>query len=147
MRISWGVKITLGFSLFAAGIITMVAISMTKNIDLVNDNYYEQGIKYQNQIDVKKSSAEFSDKIKTELKDSELLIEYSGDLRNDKISGEIKFYRTSDAKKDFKVNIETGDNGIQKIPLKNMDKGLWKIQFSFVKSDKNYFLEKSIFIN
>lgn len=147
MKISWGVNIILGFSLFAIGIITMVAISMTKNIDLVNDNYYEQGIKYQDQIDAKKNSAEFSNKIKTDIKDSELQIEYSGDLGKDNLSGEIKFYRSSDAKKDFKLNMNAGENGIQKIPLMNVDKGLWKVQFSFVKDKKNYFVEKSIFIN
>jgi len=137
----------LGFSLFAAGIIAMVAVSMTKNVDLVSDNYYEKGIKYQDQIDMNKNSAEFSDKIKTELKDSGLLIEYSGDLLKDNFSGEIKFYRSSDAKKDFKVNIETDEKGIQLIPVMNLDKGLWKVQFSFRKDNKNYFLEKSIFIN
>lgn len=137
----------LGFSLFAAGIIAMVSVSMTKNIDLVSDNYYEQGIKYQNQIDMKLNSAEFSDKIKTEIKDSGLLIEYSEDLMKDNFSGEIKFYRSSDAKKDFKVNIETDEKGIQLIPVMNLDKGLWKVQFSFRKDNKNYFLEKSIFIN
>jgi len=137
----------LGFSLFAAGIIAMVSVSMTKNIDLVSDNYYEKGIKYQDQIDMNKNSAEFSDKIKTEIKDSGLLIEYSEDLMKDNFSGEIKFYRSSDAKKDFKVNIETDEKGIQLIPVMNLDKGLWKVQFSFRKDNKNYFLEKSIFIN
>lgn len=125
----------------------MVAVSMTKNIDLVSDNYYEQGIKYQNQIDMNVNSVEYSDKIKTELKDSELLIEYSEDLRKGNFSGEIKFYRSSDAKKDFKVNIETGEKGFQHIPVMNLDKGLWKVQFSFKRDNKNYFLEKSIFIN
>ena len=109
MKISWGIIVMLGFSLFAAGIIAMVSVSMTKNIDLVSDNYYEQGIKYQNQIDMKLNSAEFSDKIKTEIKDSGLLIEYSEDLIKGNFSGEIKFYRSSDAKKDFKVNIETDE--------------------------------------
>ena len=137
----------LGFSLFAAGIIAMVAVSMTKNVDLVSDNYYEKGIKYQDQIDMNKNSAEFSNKIKTEIKDSGLLIEYSGDLLKGNFSGEIKFYRSSDAKKDFKVNIETDEKGIQLIPVMNLDKGLWKVQFSFKKDNKNYFLEKSIFIN
>ncbi len=147
MKISWVIIVMLGFSLFAAGIIAMVSVSMTKNIDLVSDNYYEQGIKYQNQIDMKLNSAEFSDKIKTEIKDSGLLIEYSEDLMKDNFSGEIKFYRSSDAKKDFKVNIETDEKGIQLIPVMNLDKGLWKVQFSFRKDNKNYFLEKSIFIN
>jgi len=147
MKISWGIIVMLGFSLFAAGIIAMVSVSMTKNIDLVSDNYYEQGIKYQNQIDMKLNSAEFSDKIKTEIKDSGLLIEYSEDLIKGNFSGEIKFYRSSDAKKDFKVNIETDEKGIQLIPVMNLDKGLWKVQFSFRKDNKNYFLEKSIFIN
>ena len=147
MKISWGIIVMLGFSLFAAGIIAMVSVSMTKNIDLVSDNYYEKGIKYQDQIDMNKNSAEFSDKIKTEIKDSGLLIEYSEDLIKGNFSGEIKFYRSSDAKKDFKVNIETDEKGIQLIPVMNLDKGLWKVQFSFRKDNKNYFLEKSIFIN
>ncbi|MBK7253217.1 MAG: FixH family protein [Ignavibacteria bacterium] len=142
MKISWGIIVMLGFSLFAAGIIAMVSVSMTKNIDLVSDNYYEKGIKYQDQIDMNKNSAEFSDKIKTEIKDSGLLIEYSEDLIKGNFSGEIKFYRSSDAKKDFKVNIETDEKGIQLIPVMNLDKGLWKVQFSLKKIIKIISLKK-----
>ena len=37
----------------------MVIVSMSRTTDLVSENYYEQEIKYQDQIDVLKRSAEF----------------------------------------------------------------------------------------
>ncbi|MEZ4690202.1 MAG: hypothetical protein R3A12_08450 [Ignavibacteria bacterium] len=37
MKISWGIKIIITFAVFAAGIFTMVAVSMMNDTDLVSE--------------------------------------------------------------------------------------------------------------
>ncbi|MCY7362389.1 MAG: FixH family protein [Ignavibacteria bacterium] len=147
MNISWGVKIIIVFALFTLGIITTVAISMSKNVDLVSSNYYEQEIKYQSHIDLLKNSADYKDKINAELNGNEIVIHFSELKNKGKISGEIIFYRTSDSKKDFKININPDSDGIQKINSSELDRGLWKLQFKLLNNNNNYFVEKNIFLN
>jgi hypothetical protein len=146
MKISWGIIIITIFTLFSAGIITMVAISMSKNTDLVSDNYYEQEIKYQKQIDLLKNSAEYRDKISASSEENEIVVNFSGIENKGNLSGEMEFYRTSDAKKDFKINISPDSQGVQKINSDLMDRGLWKIKISIVSGGNNYFVEKNIFL-
>ena len=51
MRINWDVRIAVLYISFVIMIIAMVIFSLTRDIPLVNDNYYEEEIKYQQQID------------------------------------------------------------------------------------------------
>lgn len=125
----------------------MVFVSMGKNVDLVSENYYEKEIKYQNQIDILRKSAEINNKIETVLNGNEILINYNDSELKGRISGEIVFYRPSDAKKDFKVEINPGVNGIQSVASDNLDKGQWKIRFDIMQNNEKYFAEKTIFIN
>lgn len=147
MKISWGIKVIVMYGLFAAGILLMVFVSMGKNVDLVSENYYEKEIKYQNQIDILRKSAEINNKIETVLNGNEILINYNDSELKGRISGEIVFYRPSDAKKDFKVEINPGVNGIQSVASDNLDKGQWKIRFDIMQNNEKYFAEKTIFIN
>jgi hypothetical protein len=48
---NWGYKIAITFILFGALIIFMVVKSFQQNIDLVTDDYYQEELKYQQQID------------------------------------------------------------------------------------------------
>ncbi|MBK8552055.1 MAG: FixH family protein [Ignavibacteria bacterium] len=147
MKISWGIKIIISFILFAAGIITMAAISISRSTDLVSENYYEQEIKYQDQIDILKDSFFLDEKISitTDIDFIILKIPDMKDLQN--LKGEIHFYRTSDAKKDFKINFNPDSEGIQKVSAAELDKGLWKVKLSLTDGGKKYFVEKNIFIN
>lgn len=147
MKINWGFKILISYAVFAAGIITMAAISMSKNIDLVSDNYYEQEIKYQDQIDILNNSKLIDENINLYLKDNEILLMLTDKEMFRDIKGEIYFYRTSNAKKDFKVEFSPDDSGIQTISALNLEPGSWKVKISLYERDSKYFAEKNIFIN
>jgi len=144
MKMSWGIKIILSFVIFAAGIITMVAISISKSTDLVSENYYEQEIKYQDQIDLLKNSREIDKSISLTYADN-LIIINSGGIKS--LKGEMHFYRTSNAAKDFKIDFSPDENGMQTLTASNLDKGLWKVKMSLKDSSSKFFVEKSIFIN
>ena len=47
----WPLGIVITFVLFFCGMASVVVIAATHREDLVSDNYYEQELKFQNQID------------------------------------------------------------------------------------------------
>ena len=146
MKINWGFKILISYAVFVAGIITMAAISMSKNIDLVSENYYEQEIKYQDQIDILKNSRQLDENINVSFNKNVIQLMLSNkDLFKD-VKGEIYFYRTSNAKKDFKVEFKPDDSGMQNISAVNLETGLWKVKISLYEGENKYYSEKNIII-
>lgn len=146
MKLNWGLSIIFSFVVFAAGIIFLVAISMSKDSELVSDNYYEQEIKYQDQIDLLKNSKDIKSKIDPRQEGNEIVIYFDRQLNSDKIQGKINFYRPSDRKKDFEVELHPDENLSQRIPSENLARGLWKVKFSINVQENKYFFEKEIFI-
>lgn len=145
MKISWGVKIIIAFIIFAGGIGTMVGISMSKNIDLVSENYYEKELKYQERIDMINRTNSLTEKPVIENASGTIKIKFP-DFK-DNITGKINFYRAMDKKKDFSVDISKDENGVQVIPTERMDKGNWKAEIIWKKNGKEYFTQSEIFIN
>lgn len=141
---SWGKGIILVFAVFMFGIGFLVYKSMTKNIELVSENYYEKSLKYDEQINKINNTNSLKDGIKIEYNGNQIIINYPADKNN--ITGEISFYKPSDAKDDFKANVEQGSDMRQVINTEKLPKGLWKIQINWVMDGKDYFNEEKVMI-
>lgn len=141
---SWGKGIILVFAVFMLGIGVMVYQSITKNIDLVSNNYYEKELRYQEQIDKINNTNSLKDGLKVESTGNAIIITYPSD--KNKISGEISFYKPSDAKNDFKVNVEPGSDLKQVLNTDKLTKGLWKVQINWAMDGKDYFNEEKVMI-
>jgi len=141
---SWGKGIILVFVVFVLGIGVLVYRSMTKNIDLVTTNYYEKELKYQEQIDKINNTNSLKESIKIEYNGNVILITYPAVQKD--ISGEISFYKPSDAKSDFKVKVEPGSDLKQMIGKEAFSKGLWKVQINWAMDGKDYFSEDKVMI-
>jgi len=147
MRISWGIKIIFTFIIFALVIGTMVGISMTKNIDLVSENYYEIELKYQDKINMISRANALTEKIKIESTAQAIKVKYPDVFSNDNIKGKINFYRAMDKKKDFSIDISKNNYSIQEISTVSMDKGNWKMQIYWSVNGEDYFSESDLYIN
>jgi hypothetical protein len=146
MKINWGLSIIFSFIIFASGIILLVTISLSRDVELVNNNYYEQEIKYQERIDILKNSGDIRSKVELKQTENEIIINFSKyeDYKN--LKGEINFYRASDSKKDFQIELKPDENGVQKVSVRDIIKGSWKVRFSVTSEDNKYFFEKELFI-
>ena len=147
MRISWGILIIISFVIFAAGIVTMVAISFSSSTDLVSENYYEQEIKYQDQIDILTNSVSLDKNVSVESEGSDVILRISNAGYVKDMKGYIYFYRSSDAGRDFKIDFRPDADGVQKISSGNLYRGSWKVKLSLNDGSKDFFVEKNIFID
>jgi len=140
---NWGKGIIVAFVLFAGIIGTMVVIAMKQDVSLVSADYYKQEIDFQSQIERNNNynKLEFKPSIKKE-KTSKLILEFPAPLSNSLVSGEVLFFRPSDANLDRKFKIHLDEKGKQIFDLDGMMKGMWKVRISWKdKGNDEYFNE------
>ncbi|UHG93545.1 FixH family protein [Spirosoma oryzicola] len=140
---NWGKTIILVFVLFAGFIGTMVYRMTRERVDLVSDNYYQNEIDYQQHID-RVTNARTNDSVTmTYQADLErVVVVLPSDLRK----GEINFYRPSDRQQDFRVAIPARHAIRQIISTKDLDKGIWRVQFTWSDGQREYYKEEQLFL-
>ncbi|MGZ4076494.1 MAG: FixH family protein, partial [Bacteroidia bacterium] len=102
MKIGWGTKIAILYISFALLMGTMVAMCMHQKDDLVSEDYYEKELVFQNKIDETNNANALNEKIKHFITDENMELKFPSVFKDKKVSGEILFFRPSDASKDFK---------------------------------------------
>jgi len=142
----WPVGLTVFIVVMVISTLIHVYYTKQKKFDLVTEEYYQKGIKYQEQIDrinraknpVNKVTWKFIDAKKS------LLLSFPNDNLNSKISGNITFYRPSDASQDKTIPLKVLDNNQQILNLENMSKGYWRIKIFWSRNDQEFYFEDKI---
>ena len=128
MNLNWGKGIFITIVLFVIIVFIMVGISITRNVDLVANNYYEKEIKYQEQIDLLKKSNTLKENAKIDFDGTNVNISFPKNMDINSLKGTVNFYRPSDSEKDFNMPVNADANGTMKIGYEKFSKGLWKVQ-------------------
>jgi len=146
MKISWGTGIVIAFIIFIGLIVTTGVYLMNQDVQLVSDDYYDKEIAYQQHIDDVARTTELSSDDIILFDGSLIKLKLPGEISGKNIAGEIYFYRPSDSKLDIKIPFYPDENNQQIIPVENIQKGYWRVQFSWTTDVNGYFSEKSIII-
>ena len=107
MKISWGFRILILYSLFVTGILFMVFMAMHQKVDLVSEKYYEKELDYSNKYTRMQNSLNLQNNIIINydgVKDTMEII-FPKEFDEEKISGEITFYKPDNQSLDFNVPI------------------------------------------
>jgi nitrogen fixation protein FixH len=142
---NWGLRITILYLGFIALILTLVFTSMHSKEDLVSKDYYLQELRYEERIDAIKNYNALNEGVTYFVKGNNVEVVCPKSLLSNGTSGEIVFFRPSDAAKDVRVAMNFDKEGKQSINGKLVH-GVYKMQFSWKKEKKNYFKEEVIFI-
>lgn len=147
MKISWGTGILITILLFMAASISMTVYFMNQDVQLVTDDYYEQEIKYQQQIDRMERTDKLEENITINFNGSAVAIIFPKEFLSNNLSGELHFYRPSDSGKDFKLPLQLNSEGEHIIPVSGFQKGFWRLKLNWVMDSNEYYSEKAININ
>lgn len=142
---NWGKKIALVYLSFVAFMGFMVwKCLQQKDINLVSEDYYQKEIAYQNNIDQMNNTNQLSKELTFNYKPDSQQIMLNFPKESIGSTGEINFYRPSDAKKDFAVKLDIANAESQTIPVSTLDKGLWVVKVSWNKDGKGYYKEEKM---
>ena len=144
----WPVAIIAFFALFISATLGLVIFTSFHRMELVSKDYYEQEIKYQDQIErlnrtqrIRSRVALSYDPVK-----QQITITMPPEHTRRHVEGRIHFYRPSAAGLDREVKLECGTDGLQVVNAANLRPGLWKVRVFWTAGRKNFY-DQMVVIN
>lgn len=139
---SWGKAIILIFIVFAGFIGTMVYLMHLERIDLVRDDYYQDEIAYQQQINRVANSRHI---------DATAVIRYvpaSHEIRltlPDSLQrGTFLLYRPADRRQDVRLTLTTATPTTNVIAMQGKPSGLWRAQLTWTNGQREFYTEREL---
>ena len=138
---NWGNSIAVVMAIFMVSIIAVVWYTMTLDVNLVAEDYYQQELAYEEQITRLKNTDSLENKPTFEKSpDGKLIVlTFPSELNPGK--GEITLYRPSDFRKDRRFLLNLDDANQQGFVSESLQSGLWRAKLSWEAEGKSYFQE------
>lgn len=147
MKINWGTGIAIFYTCFMAAMIIMVIKSTQNNVQLVQENYYDKDLNYEEFRLKRENASNLSVPIEIKYLTSTKNIQVIFPDNTEDISGQISLFRPSNKFLDKQFKISVNASGKMEIPVdKSFQNGLWKVQVEWLNQGKSYFSEQSIVI-
>lgn len=142
----WPLGITLTYSIFALALAGFAVFSSFNQVNLVSNNYYREGIDYQQQIERAERASEKGSQLTWKFLDNKkrLLLTFPNDSLRSSITGNIMFFRPSDATQDEIVPLAISETNNQIVSLENLSKGYWRIKVFWSKNEQEFYFEDKI---
>ncbi len=146
MKFNWGWGITLVLVVFILFMLNLVYKCTQVNVDLVAENYYENEIKYQEQIDREQNSLELKQDIRIIKKDQFIELIYPSDFTREEISGTIQFFKPDDASLDFTLALSATESMSQEVSSLSLKKGWWFVKIRWTYKQVDYYTEEKLLL-
>ena len=123
MKINWGTGIAITLAIFLIGMITLVIISSSQNLNLVTPDYYPKGIDYQNQINKKTHTSELQESIQFSQDADFIYLNFPSIDSTLLPKGKVLVFRPADYRFDKVFAIQVNDSLHQIISKEGLFKG------------------------
>lgn len=123
----------------------VITMSTDKNYsyDLVTDKYYQQELKYQQEIDATKNASILAENITLMAKKEGLQIKFPSDFKTKEIEGIVFLYRPSNKQLDLEMPISIS-NAYLLVPENRLLVGRWKITVSWTYKNTPYLFQQEL---
>jgi hypothetical protein len=139
---NWGTKIILGLASFMIFIIALVVMMFSSKKDaLVDSDYYEKGINYNQTYTSKEQTKNDHARPEVVINQDMLLLTFK-----EQAAGTVKLMRTADKNLDQSIPFKTNLNHQVILPSANLRKGSWRLIIDWNSAAKNYLYEQEITI-
>lgn len=141
---NWGTGIVLAMLVMIGGFIFLVSIAVRQDFDLVDKDYYQKSINYQQHINEVKNTEALAEKIRYEQTADSLKIIFPKLANHGEYSGEIHFYSPVAEKRDETVKVKLNANFSQSIGLKSLKSGRYIVKINWGAGKLAYYEEREI---
>ena len=145
MKLNWGSGIAIFYTLFVVTMVYMVVRASQADINMVQDNYYDQDINYE----------AFRKSRQNGMEEGSLFIEYQSGQEKVKIQfpeetveidGSVQLYRPSNQSWDKNLEIEVDESNAMEVAVGQLAKGYWKIVVRWDSRGKSYYKEQPLIL-
>lgn len=144
----WGIGIFALYGGFVLFMIIIVVVASFQNFDLVENDYYEKGLAYQDKIDKTSRTNTLTRKpeLKYDAANSDVVISYPPECVGDSLDGTILLYRPSNSRWDREYPVGITSDNRQIISAESLVPGLWKVKINWIWRGQSYYYESKIMI-
>lgn len=144
MKINWGTGIVIALIVMISGMIFLVSIAVRQDYDLVDNDYYQKSVNYQQHIEKVRNTAALAEKIQFNQSANTLKITFPnlGDIQE--YAGEIHFYSPVAEKRDLTLKVKPDSGFSQTINLGNLEKGRYQVKIDWSVGKVSYYQEEEI---
>jgi hypothetical protein len=139
----WPFGIAAALVTFIAGTVCLIVLASSQREDLVNNDYYEQELRYQGRIDSLSRATRCSASAVYDAAGRRFVISLPAEHVNANLSGAIQLYRPSAAGLDQERPLTPDPAGRQAIDASRLQPGLWKVRVSWKANGRSYELDRA----
>jgi len=144
----WPYSIIVVCALFVVSTAGLIVMACSQRMDLVNQDYYEQELRFQGQIDRVERTRRVASQASVAYDAARQCVTVSlppGQARGN-VSGSVELYRPSAAGLDRTVKLEPDASGVQRLDASGLAPGFWKVRVSWTAEKENYYLEQKVVV-
>ena len=142
----WPRALAIYFTVFISFLIVFITWAVRQNMDLVQEDYYNQEMLFQKRLDTMNRTRAFAREtaIQTDAASQAIMIQLPADHVRQGVTGEIHLYRPSDAMLDRKLKLRPDHAGTQRVDTTGLQPGLWKVRVQWGANGEEFYLDRSI---
>jgi hypothetical protein len=147
MKLNWGTGIAIFYSCFVLIMIFMVIKSKQNQAHLVQEDYYQKDLKYEEFRLKRQNSTQISNQVDITYNPAEknIQLNFPDDMMN--ASGKVSLFRPSNKYLDKSYKLKLNSLAEMRIPVtKDMPKGLWRVKLDWENQGTGYYMEEDIIL-
>ncbi len=144
----WGVGIFVFYGVFVLFILGLVVLTTFHRHSLVTEDYYEEELRYQDQIERMRNANQLSAglDISFDRSNRQIVLNYPPDAVLGELKGTVTMFRPSDADHDVVYPVQVDRDGRQYIRTDNLLRGLWRMKIDWQSAGDAYYVEEVVII-
>ena len=148
MRVSfnWGSGIAVVYTLFAVATISFVTFAMSRRVELVSPDYYEQGLRQDDRMQAERNARALGGALSVTQVDPAALVLALPREQWGRLHGTLTLYRPSNERADREAPMTLDANGRQKISLAGLARGRWLLRARWSAEGRDYYLEHPVVV-
>ncbi|WP_163708918.1 FixH family protein [Mangrovibacterium lignilyticum] len=146
IRFNWGTGIVLAMFVMICGMLYLVYMATSQDYFLVEKDYYQRGINYQDQIDRINNGNSLREKPQIVLSDEMLTIQFPAWFANKTIEGEVLIYSPVSDRLDKSTKLRLDETLTQRISLDSTKPGRYTVKLDWTADNTDYYRELQITI-
>jgi len=140
---NWGTKLAIWIVAFIVFMLTLVYLTTTYEVNLVEKDYYPKGLMYQTRIDAIQNADSINAVFSTSQDENNIVLNIP-DIQAD--SGTILFFRPSGNSLDRTYELIIVDDHRLVFPINNFEYGKYILKINWFHSNKEYYVEQVFFM-
>jgi hypothetical protein len=139
---SWGKGIAISFIAFTMFIGLLVAVCVRQDINLVSKNYYDDELKYQDEIDRLNNAAALAEKPSMQVHEHQLELTFNALPEFE--DAQLVFTRPSDARYDATFAVSPGPDSRRVFDVSSLPPGRYVTSLRWKMNGKEFLVQESV---